>query len=205
MLWKRGTVETSRRRYHVFFWLRRKTGVDPSAPPADERAHIGPTGVSELARHPGARRFVYSGTVNDQRAVMLQAERARRADSIVWRNAYGAARLERLIAICAVGAGVDESDGRLTCPQLAQLVDRYALGKWLRGTDGLVERWIERRQRSATWRRMTDDRWQPLCTATQQKRDAAAVQQHREEHDETGDREESLGAGQPGEHREQHQ
>ena len=43
------------------------------------------------------------------------------------------------------------------------------------------------------------------CQAAQVQRDPAPVQHHREQHDETGDREQPLAAGDPGEHRQQDQ
>src|SRR5205085_10317055 len=141
---RRGTVDGSARWYHVFFWLHRKASLLPGAPTSDQSARIRPTGSSQLARRPGARRFVHSGTVEHQRRVLLKPQRAGGPNDVVGRHANGAPRAERVVPIGAIGADVDQEHRRVAGPQGAELVNRYSFGRRL--LDGGN---VERGQRNA--------------------------------------------------------
>lgn len=116
---KRGTNDESGRWYHVFFRLDRKAGIQPGAPTTDQCTHVGPSGVSKLARRTGARRFIHSSTVDDERGVVVETRRSSGANDIVGWNAHGASPLERIVAIGAIRADVDQNNRGMVRPEIA--------------------------------------------------------------------------------------
>ena len=104
--------------------LYRQAGVTPGAPPPDERARVAPAGLDQLARHPGARRFVGSGTVDNERSVALEAELLRRAHGIIGRQPHRAARLESVLIPRARRARVDDLELLAAGDAAANVIDR---------------------------------------------------------------------------------
>jgi hypothetical protein len=82
--------------------------VEPRPPPADQGPRVAPTRLSQLARHTGARRFVGSGTVDDERSVTVEAELPCRSHGVVGWQPDRATCHARVLLPRALGARVDD-------------------------------------------------------------------------------------------------
>ena len=77
--------------------LYREAGITPGAPSPDERARIAPASLDQLARHPGARLFVGSGAVDDERSMALEPELFRSAHRVIGKKPDRAPGLEPVL------------------------------------------------------------------------------------------------------------
>jgi len=101
--------------------------VEPGTPPAHQRARVRPSRRSQLARHTGARRFIGSGAVNDERAVTVEAELSRRSHCIVRRKPDRPARFEAVLVPRAFRPRVDELQFLTSSETRAEVVDRNGI------------------------------------------------------------------------------
>ena len=88
--------------------LRGKPSLLPRTPSTYEGTCSWPPGTLKLARHPGARLFVGSGTVNDESRVLRQTLLSSVAHRIVGVKAHGTDCLEWITVVAGKRPGVDD-------------------------------------------------------------------------------------------------
>ena len=111
-----------------------ESGVLPRCPATDERTRPRPACSTKLARHPGARRFIVSGTVDHQRRMLRQSLRVRRPHRIGRIHTYGPSCLNIISSVAPLGTCVDDDDRLTSSGQLLDFTDgntvRNIGGQW---------------------------------------------------------------------------
>lgn len=97
--------------------------VQPGAPPPDQGPRVCPSCLPQLARHTGARLLTGSGTVQDQRAVTVEAELPRGSHGVVRWQSNRAPRDALVLLPRALGTRVDELEALATIEAGAELID----------------------------------------------------------------------------------
>ena len=97
--------------------LDRQTGFLPGRPTSGEGSCSLPSRLSQFLRHPGAGRFVRSGTVGDQPGLPRQTELLRSVDHVVGRQADRSGGLMLGPFVAAFGPHVQNLDRFVSLPQ----------------------------------------------------------------------------------------
>src|SRR5688572_12236123 len=103
--------------------LGRETCVEPSAPPAHQRTRVTPARLPQLARHTGARRFIGSSTIDDERPMMIDTKLSRRSHGVVGWYPDRSARFEGVLVPRSFRTRVDDLRFLTTSETGAEIVD----------------------------------------------------------------------------------
>ncbi len=101
------------------FWLHGKAGILPGVPAADEGTRVNPTRLSELLRHPGARRLLWSGTIGHEPRIAGQFKLAGALADVVRWQADRPTRLSRARIVRPIGAHIEDYHRRADIPEMA--------------------------------------------------------------------------------------
>jgi hypothetical protein len=184
----------ARRHSDSGFRLDGHTRFFPGMPPANEGARLEPPCLSQQERRTGARGFVNSGTVDNERRALRQAQRGCISDWIVRIDTDCTGSLCIRVAPVSLGARVEENHIASSSLKLSHLVD----GDSIIGIDRLFD--------DRQWFRGRPDRRDILrrsgyVTPPEINRYACTVDDDRAQHDKTRYREKRRGTGNPCEYR----
>src|SRR5688500_8118792 len=101
-MWSRPSISGLRLNWH--------SGILPRAPAPDERTRFRPSCLPQLSNHTGARGFVQSSTVDDERRSLRQSFLGCVADRVIGMDANGVGCLSVRSVAIAISPRVDDHD-----------------------------------------------------------------------------------------------